>query len=420
MPSHPTMTERLRQARRLLSSEGTAGVSARLRARAAATIAPQGDTRLRVTREDLLAAAEVANAGWTLPGPAPVRPGEPLTIGWVTVPPSESSGGHTTMFRMVTALERAGHTCVLYLDDQHGWDIEQHRRNIRTWLPSVRAEVRDVRAGIEDSHALLATSWQTAYPVLASPALGARFYCVADFEPSFYPAGSEALLAEATYRFGFYGVTHGKWLAQMLRRDYGMQADSFDFGCDLETYGLDRSPGAAERRTGICYYCRPSTPRRAHELAMATLDLFAARHPEVDIHFYGEPAGRLPFRAIDHGFLKPAQLDALYNRCIAGLALSATNVSLVPHEMLACGCIPVVNDAEHTRIVLDNDYVSYASPTPFELAHALGTLVEQASAERVEAAARSVSGASWDDAGAKFEAIIRREVAARGAQEIAA
>jgi hypothetical protein len=31
-----------------------------------------------------------------------------------------------------------------------------------------------------------------------------------------------------------------------------------------------------------------------------------------------------------------------------------------------------------------------------------------------------VSGASWDDAGAKFEAIIRREVAARGAQEIAA
>lgn len=420
MSSHPTVTERLRQTRRLLSAEGAAGLSARLRKRAAAAIAPHGDTRLRVTRDDLTRAAEVAAAGWVLPAPAPVRAGEPLTIAWVTVPPSESSGGHATMFRMVTALERAGHTCVLYLDDQHGWDIEQHRRNIRTWLPSVRAEVRDVRAGIEDAHALLATSWQTAYPVLASPAKGARFYCVADFEPSFYPAGSEYLLAEATYRFGFYGVTLGKWLAQMLRRDYGMQADHFDFGCDLETYGLDRSPGAADRRTGICYYCRPSTPRRAHELAMATLDLFAARHPEVDIHFYGEPAGRLPFRAIDHGFLKPAQLNALYNRCVAGLALSATNASLVPHEMLACGCIPVVNDAEHARIVLDNDQVSYASPTPFELAHALNALVEQSSAERVETAARSVSSTSWDDAGVKFERIIRREVMARSAQEIAA
>jgi beta-1,2-rhamnosyltransferase WsaF-like protein len=418
--SRPTVTERLRQTRRLLTTEGAGGVSARLRKRAAAALAPHGDTRLRVTREDLMRAAEVADAGWVLPGPAPLTAAEPLTIAWVTVPPSESSGGHTTMFRMVTALEAAGHTCVLYLDDQHGWDIEQHRRNIRTWLPSVRAEVRDVRAGIEDAHAVLATSWQTAYPVLASPAKGVRFYCVADFEPSFYPAGSEYLLAEATYRFGFYGVTHGKWLAQMLRRDYGMPADHFDFGCDLQTYRLDRSPGAAARRTGVCYYCRPSTPRRAHELAMATLDLFAARHPEVDIHFYGEPAGRLPFRAVDHGFLKPAQLDALYNRCFAGLALSATNVSLVPHEMMACGCIPVVNDAEHTRMVLDNDHVSYASPTPFELANALSAIVEQSSPETIEAAARSVSGASWADAGAKLERIIRREVMARVDAEIAA
>ena len=241
-------------------------------------------------------AAEVAAGGWVLPEPAPHTPGEPLTVAWVTVPPSATSGGHTTMFRLIGALEEAGHTCVVYLDDRHGWDIEQHRSNLRAWLPNIRAEVRDVRAGIEDAHVIFATSWQTAYPVLASPALGARCYCVADFEPSFYPAGSEALLAEATYRFGFHAVTHGGWLAQMLRRDYGMQTDHFDFGCDLETYALDRSPGADSRRTGICYYCRPSTPRRAHELAIATLDLFAARHPEVDIHFYGEPPGKLPFR----------------------------------------------------------------------------------------------------------------------------
>ena len=45
--------------------------------------------------------------------------------------------------------------------------------------------------------------------MLASPARGARFYLVQDFEPSFYAAGSEALMAEATYRFGFHGVTAG-------------------------------------------------------------------------------------------------------------------------------------------------------------------------------------------------------------------
>lgn len=38
----------------------------------------------------------------------------------------------------------------------------------------------------------------------------------------------------------------------------------------------------------------------------------------------------------------------------AGLTLSLTTVSLVPLEMLAAGFIPVVNDADHSRIVLAN------------------------------------------------------------------
>jgi hypothetical protein len=376
-----------------------------------------------VQREDLLRAAEIAEAGWVLPEPLAHRPGEPLTISWVTVPPNPTSGGHTTMFRMVAELERAGHRCIVYLDDRHGWSLEQHRRTVRAAWPEVRAEVHDVAAGMQDSHAIVATSWGTAYPVLASRAKGARCYFVADFEPSFHPAGSEAMLAEATYRFGFYGITLGRWLAELVRRDYGMEAEHVDFACDLEHYQLDRRPAAAAARTGVCYYCRPSTPRRAHELGMATLDLFAARHPEVDIHMYGEPAGRLDFRATHHGFLTAAQLGQLYNRCIAGLVLSATNVSLVPHEMLGCGCIPVVNDAEHNRIVLDNEHVSYAPATPFELAAALDALVQRPAAERealaVEAAT-SVTGTTWAQAGAEFERIVRGVVESRTAQAVRA
>jgi len=238
-------------------------------------------------------------------------------------------------------------------------------------------------------------------------------YFVQDFEPAFYAAGSEALLAEATFRFGFHGVTAGRWLAGRLREEYGMPADHFDFGCDLEHYALDDSPGAQERRTGVSYYCRPSTPRRAHELALMALDLFAERHPEVDLHLYGEPAGRLPFRATEHGLLTPAQLGELYNRCVAGLALSATNVSLVPHEMLAAGCIPVVNDAPQNRIVLDNDEVAYAPATPFDLAARLARLVERPAAERAAAAqraAQSVAGASWEAAGATVERAVRHAV----------
>jgi glycosyltransferase involved in cell wall biosynthesis len=196
-----------------------------------------------------------------------------------------------------------------------------------------------------------------------------------------------------------------------------MPADHFDFGCDLDRYWRD---GAVEARSGICYYCRPKTPRRAYELAMVALDLFAARHPEVDIHLFGSPAGRLGFRATDHGVLTPEQLNALYNRCIAGLALSATNVSLVPHEMLAAGCIPLVNDGEQNRMVLDNPHVAYAPPTPFDLAEALSALVERPLTERyaaAEAAATSVQAASWGTAGQQVDRIVRRVVAAAAAEE---
>jgi glycosyltransferase involved in cell wall biosynthesis len=297
----------------------------------------------------------------------------------------------------------------VYLHDRHGWSLNQHRRTIRSWWPWLHAEIRDAAEGIEDAHAIFATGWETAYRILTSPAKGVRFYFVQDFEPAFYAAGSQALLAEATYRFGFHGVTAGRWLAQSLERDYRMATDYFDFGCDLERYGLeDRSD-----RSGVCFYSRPSTPRRAFELGIAALDIFAEHHPDVPIHLYGGSVPRVPFTAVDHGILAPSELNHLYNRCLAGLVLSATNVSLVPLEMLAAGCTPVVNDAPQNRIVLDNPEVVYAPATPFSLANALTGLVSRRPAER-EAAARaaraSVEGASWDDAGAVVERVMRRVV----------
>jgi hypothetical protein len=412
MVTHARPSERLRQTQQLLRTEGFASIAARLLNRLAYRVSPPGSGQVAVDRADLERAADVAAAGWVLPPPLPAEPGEPLTIAWVSGPAGPGSGGHTTMFRLVSALEQAGHRCILYLRDEHGWELEPHRRTIRSWWPWIRAEVRDASDGIEDAHAIFATAWETAYRALASPARGARFYLVQDFEPAFYPAGSESLLAEATYRFGFHGVTAGRWLAERLQREYEMTSDYFDFGRDL-TYALNPSI-PSEERTGVCLYARPGTPRRAYELGVLALDLFAERHPDVDIHLFGLEGKRLPFRAINHGLQTPEQLNELYNRSIAGLVLSATNVSLVPYEMLAAGCIPVVNDAEHNRCVLANDHVAYSPATPFELAGTLSALVERPSPERravADAAAASVQDASWEDAGAAVVQIVEGVVA---------
>ncbi|HET6950037.1 MAG TPA: hypothetical protein VFI47_06670 [Acidimicrobiales bacterium] len=405
------MGRKFNQAGRLLRHEGAAGVAARALRRLGDRVAPPSHM-LNVLREDVLAAAE-AQARGARPGALPALPDEPLTVAWVMTPPNEGSGGHTTLLRMVGALEQAGHRCVLYLYDRWGGSLPDHERVLREWWPWVRAEVRDAAAGIDDSHAVIATAWPTAYVVAGSPAKGTRFYLVQDIEPWFYPAGGEALLAEATYRFGFHGITAGRWLAGKLAADYGMPADHFDFGCDVDRYRLADPEGATGARTGVCFFARQSTPRRAFDLGALALEVFAARHPGVDIHLYGDPVGRMPFPVTDHGVMTPAELDGLYNRCVAGMVLSATNVSLVPHEMLAAGCIPVVNDAEHNRVVLDNDHVAYAPATPHDLAGTLGRLVSRpgaAIAAEARAAAASVQSRSWDEAGRAVAAIVRRVV----------
>ena len=235
-----------------------------------------------------------------------------------------------------------------------------------------------------------------------------RFYLVQDFEPMFYPASSNATLAEETYRFGFHGLTAGRWLSTKLPREYGMPCDAFDLGVDLDTY---RSTGP-EQRTGVVFYARPDTERRGFELGMLALDLLARRQPGIEIHLVGQSIRwrRPTFAYTDHGHLTVAELAAVYNRCAAGLVLSLTNLSLLPAELLATGCLPVMNDAENTRASFDSPYAAYAPAD--QLADALRDAVERSNAPGWRtAAAASVGALSWDLVADQVEAGIRRGLA---------
>jgi hypothetical protein len=193
--------------------------------------------------------------------------------------------------------------------------------------------------------------------------------------------------------------------------DYGMLADPFEFGCDTEKYHLINDCA----RDGVVFYAKPDAPRRAFELGVMALKIFSERHPHLKIHMYGSRIGHLPFSCIDHGVLQPHELNQVYNSCFAGLSLSMTNVSLVPHEMLSAGCIPLVNDAEHNRIVLNNKFVRYASPDPHSLAGALGEIVTTSNfASLASSASASVSSMPWDAAGSAVDESIQRALGSRG------
>jgi hypothetical protein len=394
------MARRSRQLGGILATDGYQGLINRARRKAADWLRPS-TLVWPVFPEDVIAA--------DLSRPPLIRvrraePGDPILVNWVMSPPSAGSGGHTTIFRILNYLQRHGYRNRIYFYDTYGSDLKYYENIVREYY-GFTSEIGDMRKGMPDADAVIATAWPSAYAVYNARSAGKRFYFVQDYEPYFHPVSSSSVFAENTYRMRFHGIAAGRWLAEKLSQDFGMEADFFPFGCDSARYRRD--PSSA--RSGVAFYARFGTPRRAVELGLLALELFAKRHPHVELHLFGQQLGRLPFKFINHGSTTPDRLNEIYNRCFAGLSLSLTNVSLVPYEMLASGCIPIVNDAENNRMVLDNPYIQYAQPTPHALVGALEAAMCRPDFETLSIqGAGSVSSTSWETAGAIVDDVLRR------------
>jgi hypothetical protein len=391
---------RYRQVRDLWTAEGLQGITDRLRRAAAERFAPK-NVVLPVDRVDVLAADLSRPFQPQIPE---VVSGQSVIINWVMIPQGAGAGGATTVFRIIRYLEAHGYTNRIYFYNVYRADHRYYESIVRSFY-KFDGCVASLDEGMQDAHAVVATSWQTAYPVFNSRCAGKRFYFVQDFEPYFYPVGALSLLAENTYRMGFHAITAGRWLSQKLSSEFGMSADSFEFGSDTLHYRRSQN----SKRSGVVFYARPEAARRGFELGLMALEVFASRRPEIELHFYGNKMGRLPFPFTDHGRVEPKELNEIYNCCYAGLSLSLTNVSLVAHEMLAAGCIPVVNDAVQNHLVLDNPFVRYAPPDPQALALELEEIVMSRDFESLSrAAAASVRSTTWDDAGGAVATIFQQ------------
>lgn len=360
-----------------------------------------------------LETADIAGAvPASMPVPDPVPSDRPLVVGWVTSPPAAGSGGHTTLFRMVEGLEARGHRCVVFLYDRHGLDVAQRTAELRQGWPGVRAEVRDARAGFRGVDAVVASSWESAHVLLAyDDAPTHRLYFIQDYEPYFYPRGSEYELAAMTYRFPFRRIALGEMVSGCLRSELGQESDVVPFGCDTDVYRL---PETDQPRSGVVLYAKPDVGRRGYLLARLALERFHQAHPDQEIHVYGSRPTDLTVPVTYHGRLTPAELNRLYGRVTAGLAMSFTNISLVAEEMLAAGVVPVVNDSPLARADLASPYVGWAEPTAAGIAAELSAAVERPDAAAYAAkAAASVIGRSWAPAQAHVARIVEDEVRRR-------
>jgi len=311
------------------------------------------------------------------------------TMTWLIPDFEASSGGHINIFRMMNLLKTRG------FSNQHVVIMEPHR-----WSSTNEASaaiersfgISDVTVSlgvrsIEPCTYLVATGWQTAYWVSKYKDAVHWLYFVQDFEPDFYPRGSEYSFAENTYRLGLTGLTAGTWLADKLSHEYGMTTFPYLFACDTDNY--KPTPKRHTGKRNIFFYARPVTPRRCFELGMLALKQVCEAIPDASVVLAGwdVSGSKVPFPHRSVGSVRVTELPDLYSQCDVALVLSSTNLSLLPLEVAACRCPVVLNRGPHTSWLLSDDEATYCDLNVESIAEAVIRVLNRPEEAKTKAAA---------------------------------
>lgn len=264
-----------------------------------------------------------------------------LDIAVIVPQPAEGSGGNRNIYRIIKNLKNLGHHLTVYYT-QTKLHPALVKKRVQRWFYNLEGIPFIKYNGVLGRHDVgLATWWETAYHLQDNKdKVSHCFYLVQDFEPMFMPVSSNYLLAEATYTLGFNHICSGRWCAEILRSKYGLEADYFNFPVDKNIYNTN-SPRTKENKN-LLFFAKPEIERRCFELGIEALRIFHQLKPNVEIILYGSPglgARAAPFPFTNMGVLPDlSNLAHLYRNADFGLVFSPTNPSLVPFEMLACGC----------------------------------------------------------------------------------
>ncbi len=336
-----------------------------------------------------------------------------MNIHWVVPSFSAGAGGHMTIFRMMHFLELAGHKQTLWVNDPKPGDTPKTLYHVmENHFQHFTGEIKlvDETLASAEGDAIIATDCWTVYPVLACAGFQRRFYFVQDFEPSFHPMGASYLLAEQTYREDLDCLCASPWLAQVMTEKYGRWANHFWLAADTTLY---QPPGKRPQhaKPRIAVYARHFTERRAVELAYLALESLANQGYDFVVDFFGAslPFKQAMFPFVDHGVASQEELADIFKNATVGLVFSATNYSLVPQEMMACG-LPIVElDVESTRAIFPANVVTMAQPVPDRIAEGLATLLDDPEKRdrQADEALAWVRQFSWQASAAQVETSLK-------------
>jgi len=295
---------------------------------------------------------------------------ETKILNWVIPEMGKGSGGHTTIFRMMSHLENMGfHSRVYIYRSPNYKDNESVVEFVRKYSPLLDHRVElfwDVSL-MTYAHATFATSWETAYYVRRYHNTTAKCYFVQDFEPYFFPTGSYYHLAENTYKFGMYGITAGDWLKDKLEKEYGMWTRSFGFSYDKSVYEPKEKAGISKK---IFFYARPYTARRDFEIGLLALNKVCQEMKDTTVVFAGEQLKQyvIPFKHEDHGIVSVNELAKFYQECDMCVVMSGTNLSLLPLEVMGSNSVAVCSRGENSSWLVNEENAVMVNYDPVEIA----------------------------------------------------
>lgn len=273
------------------------------------------------------------------------------------LPVMDRGGGANVVFSEARAMAEMG-------VDVRVVNIREFERGFRASYPEPEVPVAFVNPGeisqlARGFDAVVATAnrsveWLT--PLVgreSGPVLG---YYIQDFEPYFYPAGSEGYahaLASYTLIPGLVRFAKTEWNAQKVEACCGVSCAVVGPSLDTSLFrpGPQRPPVPPLR---IAAMIRPSSPRRQPELTLRAFDtLFRAHGTAVEFSLFGVTAEDPEFRRMPHdfphrllGILDGEGLARLFNEVHVFADFSSYQaMGLTAMEAMACGTAALVPEA---------------------------------------------------------------------------
>ncbi len=298
---------------------------------------------------------------------------ETILLNWIIPEMGIGSGGHMNIFRFISLLEDRGIHNRIYVCDATKMLTDKDLREFLTAHYNITNEHVEAFCSTDSitfAHGTVATGWQTAYFVRRFQNTISKFYFVQDFEPLFFPMGSEYLMAENTYKFGFRGITAGEWLKNKLHNEYHMETNSFLFSYDRSIY----QPGTKrDQKKRLFLYVRPVTPRRCFEIALLALCKLHEKMPEIEVVMAGWDVSNyyIPFIHLNAGNLSLQELPDLYAQCDICVVMSSTNLSLLPVEVMASNSVVACTAGTNNEWLINKDNAIIIPNDPIGIADTL-------------------------------------------------